>query len=89
MGFPVDGNMVPSLWIPLTKIVKANSLECIAGSQSQDVKYWLFSPNARKMIKPKDRVPHPDCEPLRDDPSVKFLSWDMEPGDMLLSLIHI
>ena len=84
MGFPVEGKMVPSLWIPLTKITKANSLECIAGSKSQDVKYWLFSPNARKMVKPVDRVPHPDCEPLRDDPKVKFLSWDMEPGDMLI-----
>lgn len=84
MAFPVQGKMVPSLWMPLTKITKANSLECIAGSHSQDVKYWLFSPNARKMIKPADRLPHPDCEPLRDDPNVKFLKWDMEPGDMLI-----
>ncbi|MCG8443154.1 MAG: phytanoyl-CoA dioxygenase family protein, partial [Caulobacterales bacterium] len=51
MGWPTSGVMVPSLWMPLTPIVKANSLECIAGSHSQDVKYWLFSPNARKMIK--------------------------------------
>ena len=84
MAFPVEGKMVPSLWIPLTKIIKENSLECIAGSQRQDVKYWLFSPNARKMIKPADRAPHPNCEPLRYDPRVKFLSWDMEPGDMLI-----
>ena len=84
MAFPVEGKTVPSLWIPLTNITQENSLECIAGSHSQDVKYWLFSPNARKMIKPSDRVPHPDCEPLRDDPSVKFLKWDMEPGDMLI-----
>ncbi|MDX2221748.1 MAG: hypothetical protein SFV21_03300, partial [Rhodospirillaceae bacterium] len=30
MGWPVSGTMVPSLWVPLTPIVKANSLECIA-----------------------------------------------------------
>ncbi len=84
MGWPTTGNMVPSLWIPLTPISKANSLECIAGSQTQDKKYWLFSPNARQMIKPEDRDAHPDCEPLRDDPNVRFLSWDMEPGDMLV-----
>jgi hypothetical protein len=84
MGWPVSGKMVPSLWMPLTRVTKANSLECIAGSHTQDVRYWLFSPNARKMIKPPDRVSHPDCEPLRTDPSVRFLTWDMEPGDLLV-----
>lgn len=84
MGWPVVGTMVPSLWVPLTKIVKANCLECIAGSQTTPERFWLFSPNARKMIKPDDRPWHPDCEPLRNDPNVKFLTWDMEPGDMLV-----
>jgi len=84
MGWPVSGKMVPSLWMPLTPITRSNSLECIAGSHTQDVRYWLFSPNARKMIKPPDRVPHVDCEPLRKDPSVRFLTWDMQPGDMLV-----
>ena len=50
MGWPVTGHMVPSIWIPLHSITKQNSLECIAGSQTQDVRYWLFSPNARHMI---------------------------------------
>jgi hypothetical protein len=84
MGWPVTGKMVPSLWMPLTPIVEANSLEVIAGSQTQDVRYWLFSPNARQMIRPPDRASHPDCEPLRGDPSVRFLRWNMEPGDLLV-----
>lgn len=84
MAFPVEGKTVPSLWIPLTPIVKANSLEVLAESQHDDVPYWLFSPNARKMIKPDDRVPHPDIEPLRGAPGKRFLTWDMEPGDMLV-----
>lgn len=84
MGWPTIGNMVPSLWMPLTPIIKANSLECIAGSHSQDVRYWLFSPNARQMIKPDDRPSHPDCEKLRGEPDTKFLSWDMDPGDLLI-----
>ncbi len=84
MGWPVVGKMVPSIWLPLTPITKENSLECIAGSHAQDVKYWLFSPNARKMIKPENRLPHPNCEALRSDPNTKFLTWDMEPGDMLV-----
>lgn len=84
MGWPVTGVMVPSLWIPLTPIVKANSLEVLAGTQNDDVPYWLFSPNARKMIKPDDRVPHPEIESRRGEPGLRFLSWDMDPGDMLV-----
>jgi ectoine hydroxylase-related dioxygenase (phytanoyl-CoA dioxygenase family) len=84
MGWPVSGKMVPSLWMPLTRITHANSLECIAGTHRQDVRYWLFSPNARKMIKPADRVPHVDCEPWRKDPQYRFLTWEMEPGDLLI-----
>lgn len=86
MGWPVEGTMVPSLWIPLVPIVKANSLEVIAGTQTYETRHWLFSPNAKQMIKPDDRPWHPDCEPLRDDPAYKdrFLTWDMEVGDMLV-----
>ena len=84
MGWPVSGKMVPSLWLPLTPITHANSLEIIAGTHTQDVPYWLFSPNARKMIRPPDRAPHPDGEAMRADPANRFLTWEMEPGDMLL-----
>lgn len=84
MGWPTTGVMVPSLWMPLTPIVKANSLEVIRGSHTEDVRYWLFSPNARKMIQPEDRPPHPQREHLRGDPNVEFLSWDMDPGDLLI-----
>jgi hypothetical protein len=84
MGWPVNGTMVPSLWMPLTPVTRANSLECIAGSHTQDVRYWLFSPNARKMIKPDDRARHPDGEAMRQNPSNRFLAWDMQPGDLLI-----
>ncbi len=84
MGWPVTGKMVPSIWVPLTPIVEANSLECIAGSHFEDKQYWLFSPNARKMIRPPDRLPHPDGEALRGKPGVRFLRWKMDPGDILI-----
>lgn len=84
MGWPVVGTMVPSLWIPLGPVKAENSLEFIAGSHSQDVPYWLFSPNARQMIKPADRVSHPDEAKLRADPNNEFKSYAMEPGDMLV-----
>lgn len=84
MGWPVSGVMVPSLWIPLGPVKAENSLEVIAGSQNQDVPYWLFSPNARKMIRPEGRVSHPDESALRADPSNRFLNWDMDAGDMIV-----
>jgi len=83
-GWPVSGHMVPSFWFPLTPISKKNSLECIAGSHTTDVLYWIFSPNARKMVQPPDRPIQPDGEALRDDPNYTFLSWDMNPGDVLI-----
>lgn len=84
MAFPVEGKMVPSLWIPLTPIVEENCLEVLAGTQNDDIPYWLFSPNARKMIKPDDRVPHPDIESRRGEEGLRFLRWKMNPGDMLV-----
>lgn len=84
MGWPVSGQMVPSLWIPLGPVAAPNSLEVLAGSQTQNVPYWLFSPNARQMVKPEDRASHPDEAALRADPNNRFLNWDMEPGDMLV-----
>lgn len=82
-GWPVAGQMVPSIWVALTPIVRANSLEVIVGSHKHDELYWLFSPNARKMIQPPDRLNHPDGESLRDHPDVEFRTWEMEPGDTL------
>ena len=84
MGWPVSGITVPSIWIPLNKISKENSLEVLAGSHNQDIPYWLFSPNARKMIKPEDRVTHPDETALRANKQNIFLNWDMEIGDMIV-----
>ena len=84
MGWPVNGKMVPSLWVPLTGIKHENSLECIPGSHVRDVRYWLFSPNASQMTRPDDREPHPDEQALRHDPNNRFLTWEMEPGDILI-----
>ena len=84
MGWPVTGTMVPSLWMPLTPVAQADGLECIAGSHVRDVRYWLFSQNARQMIKPPDRVPHPDEAALRADPANRFVQYAMDPGDLLV-----
>lgn len=84
MGWPTSGQMVPSIWIPLTPVAEEDSLECILGTHTEDVRYWLFSPNARQMIRPEDRPLHPDGEARRADPTQTFKQWTMEPGDLLV-----
>ncbi|MEM1261290.1 MAG: phytanoyl-CoA dioxygenase family protein [Pseudomonadota bacterium] len=84
MGWPTSGVMVPSIWIPLTPVAEEDSLECILGTQHEDVPYWLFSPNGRQMIRPDDRPLHPDGEARRNDPNMVFKQWAMEPGDILV-----
>lgn len=84
MGWPVVGEMVPSLWLPLGPVSKENSLEFIVGSHRRHTPHWLFSPNARQMIRPPDRTPHPDEAALRADPDNEFKSYSMEPGDLLV-----
>ena len=83
-GWPVRGTMIPSFWMPLTPIVRANSLEVVAGTHRDDVLYWNLTPNARRMIKPDDRPNVPNAEDVRGNPDYRFLSWDMQPGDALL-----
>jgi hypothetical protein len=84
MGWPTIGTMVPSIWVPLTPITHRNSLECILGTHRDDQRYWLFSPNARQMIRPPDRLKHPDGEAMREDPNKVFKTWEMAPGDLLV-----
>ena len=80
MGWPTAGRMVPSIWIPLTPVAEENSLECILGTHHEDVPYWLFSPNARQMIRPDDRPLHPDGEARRSDPKFEFRQWGHGTG---------
>jgi len=84
MGWPVDGEMVPSFWMAISNVVKANSLECVAGSHKDATRYWNKTQNSRQMIQPADRPDFIDYDQRRDDASLKFLSWDMEPGDAIL-----
>jgi ectoine hydroxylase-related dioxygenase (phytanoyl-CoA dioxygenase family) len=83
-GWPVTGRMIPSFWFPLTPIVKANSIEVIAGTHRDDTIYWNSTANSRQMIRPPNRANIPDGEAVRGIKDYTFLSWDTEPGDVVL-----
>ena len=83
-GWPVTGEQLPSFWMPLTPITRENSLECLAGAHTNENLYWPPTRDSLKMERPKNREVCPDFDQRRDDPSLKFLWWEMEPGDALL-----
>jgi len=83
-GWAVTGQMVPSVWLPLTPVVPENSLEVIAGSHKNDVTYWNMTANSRQMIMPPDRLNVPDGEAIRGDTRYVIKRWSMEPGDALI-----
>ncbi len=84
-AWPCGGEMLPSLWLALTPTERGvSSLEFIAGTHKKKVLQWPRSFNARAMERPEDRPDFIDYEEHRDDPDIKFLSFDMEPGDAVL-----
>jgi hypothetical protein len=84
-AWPVTGEMVPSLWIALTPIGKESCVETVAGTHRDMTFQWPRSFNARKEAWDKEKRPDfIDYEKLRDDPAIRFLAFDMEPGDAIL-----
>lgn len=83
-GWPVSGGMTPSVWMPLTPVRKHYSLEVLAGSHLDQQPWWNITRNSKWMTRPADRPLFPDFEERRDDPSLTFLAWDMDPGDLLI-----
>jgi hypothetical protein len=84
-GWPVRGNHLPSFWIALTPIRRnLNSLEYIAGTHLTETLPWPRTWNAKRVPRPADRPDFIDWEAHRGDPKIRFLSWDMEPGDAVV-----
>lgn len=81
-GWPVSGDMVPSCWMPLTGVTREGSGLVVArGSHKNPNLFWPITDQSKSMLQPPDRVPCPDFD-AQDD--VEVLSWEMEPGDVLL-----
>jgi len=78
------GNSLVNVWTPLTPVTRESSLEILAGSHKNDILYWPRSPNGARLERPPDRPWCPDYETARDDPANRFISWEMEPGDIVV-----
>lgn len=86
-AWPVRGAHVPTMWMPLLSVsAELSSLEYVAGSHKQDfdTNPWPNTFNAKMLGKPDDRTSFYDWEQRRIDPDVRFLAYDMEPGDVVI-----
>jgi len=80
--WPFDGEHLVSIWLALTPATKASSgLEYIAGSHRWDKRFRAITPDEDPAFTNPDLEPCPNFSERTDDPSLKFLSWDLAPGD--------
>ena len=83
--WPVRGNHVASIWLALTPVGPDTSgVEYVAGSHRWGKYYNPQLTQIGKTLVRDDLEPCPDFSLLRDDPQYRFLSWEMEPGDVLV-----
>jgi ectoine hydroxylase-related dioxygenase (phytanoyl-CoA dioxygenase family) len=79
--WPLRGNDILSVWVALTPVSPANSqLEYIAGSHKWNKFYAAAIPDKDPQFK-SALEPCPNFSERRNDPSLRFLKWEMEPGD--------
>lgn len=82
--WPFLGEHLISIWAALTPASKATSgVEYIAGSHRWGKFYRPVTPDEDPAFANPDLEPCPNFSEREDDPDLKFLSWDLEPGDCL------
>lgn len=82
--YPIDGEMVASIWLPLDPVDRATTLEFVAGSHRWG--RWFrpryFNADGSALRQPEDGFEEaPDIEAERD--AHQILGWALEPGDCL------
>jgi ectoine hydroxylase-related dioxygenase (phytanoyl-CoA dioxygenase family) len=80
-AWPVTGEMAPNIWIALTKVTAENGrIEFVAGHHRHMVDNKILY----GFREGHWDGPCPDFQTRRDDPSLRFVTWDLEPGDAVL-----
>ena len=82
--YPIDGEQIVSLWLPLDPVDRATCVEYVKGSHRWG--RW-FQPKFFKQGGVDLQVQDPRFEPLPDLDAERavheFLAWDMAPGDVI------
>lgn len=82
--WPFLGGDLVSIWLALTPVSDDTSgLQYIAGSHKWDKFYCPVTPDEDPAFDDADMEACPDFSERKDNPGLKYLSWDMEPGDCI------
>ncbi len=81
--WPVEGNQVCSIWMPLDPVSRATSgLEYVKGSHRWPNRFKAITPDHNEYMVNPALEDMPDIDAHRDD--YDLANWDMEPGDVLI-----
>jgi ectoine hydroxylase-related dioxygenase (phytanoyl-CoA dioxygenase family) len=82
--WPFRGSHLVSIWLALTPATSETSgLQYVAGSHRWGKFYCPVTPDEDAAFTDPALEPCPDFSQRQDDPSLRFLSWDVEPGDCI------
>ncbi len=82
--WPFQGRDLISLWIALTPVNKDTSgVQYVAGSHRWGTMFRAVTPDYDPRFIDESMAPCPDYGSGGHDPSIRVLSWDMQPGDVL------
>ena len=86
--WPLDGTHIASVWLALTPVTKAESgLVYVAGSHKWGKMFRPGPPDSDSdFVLPEARAYEkcPDFHLEFDNPDYRFLTWDLQPGDVLV-----
>ncbi len=82
--WPFLGEHLVSIWVALTPATKRTGrLEYMAGSHKWGKFYCPVTPDEDAAFTDPDLEPCPNFTEHHDDPTLRFLSWDVEAGDCI------
>ena len=88
--WPIEGDQLCTVWIPLDPVPREGSVEYVKGSHLWGRRFRpksFFQANEDYDFEGDELEPMPDFEALRDH--YELLGWDMQPGDVQCFHGHI
>jgi ectoine hydroxylase-related dioxygenase (phytanoyl-CoA dioxygenase family) len=83
--WPFAGNHIASVWMALTPVTTATSgLVYVKGSHKWNKLFQAITPDEDPAFMDETMERCPEFHKEFDNPEYEFLSWDMEPGDVLV-----